>query len=162
MRIKGTLNPFLFYDIPLTDVVGYSLRLAAIPTTPDNVPMIPNPHVADLTINPDPKSPEFGQPSAPLSPTRSWCVVRKDRAQMYPIHVAAVVIYVTEMLDEVKGVAGRVAKGEEVDKEEIAARLLTPKAFSEAFESIRVNCKLEDAERWAVVANPIQANQFGP
>ncbi|KAK4569833.1 hypothetical protein LTR86_002802 [Recurvomyces mirabilis] len=93
--------------------------------------MIPNPHVADLTINPDPKSPEFGQPSAPLSPTGSWYVVRKDRAQMHPVHAAAVIIYITEMLDEVKGVAGRVSKGEEVDKGEIAARLLTPECVRE-------------------------------
>lgn len=118
-------------DSAIAEALGVPLRMFGVP---HGDVTIPNEHAAALAMNPDPDSAFFGQTHSTTTITGSALVLRSDLKKLHMNQVAILIAYVRDEIEEVHQVKDKEAKGEKVDRKEIAGRLLTPAAFSAYFE----------------------------
>lgn len=106
-----------------------------------------------LTLLVDPKDPGFG--FADRTTVGSLLVCRKDGTPFNCQQMDVLQAYSAHRLHEVFDAPQRKERGEVVDAEEIAGRLLTPEAFVEYFEEYKKEMVKTDAS-WAKVKCPVQ------
>ncbi|KAK3638463.1 hypothetical protein LTR56_013103 [Elasticomyces elasticus] len=140
-----------FTDAPITTALGFPLRYAWFPKT--GLPL-PNTTLKLLTLDPNPQSQTFGQPSMPTSPLGGIVVLRGDGKYVQTAQIMALINYLTFKLAELRAVKEREAAGEIVDRQDIANRLLTPAAFAAAFERERQEAAAEGRAGWVGAKNP--------
>ncbi|KAK3641937.1 hypothetical protein LTR56_011039 [Elasticomyces elasticus] len=124
-----------FFELPITDVLGFPLSMAIVPTSG---PRIKNNYSDSFSRDPDPKSPTFGQPLIDPATDEALLFVRRDGRYLKMAQVVAMMFILRASQTELAGVKDREAAGEIVDREEIAARLLTPAFFATLFGRLRV------------------------
>ncbi|KAK4893753.1 Egl nine 1 [Elasticomyces elasticus] len=110
------------------------LKFVELPTTG---PRVPNLYSSYFSMDPDPKSPTFGQPLISPPTDQALLMVRQDGRYLKMAQLVAMMFMVENVLGEVAGVKEREDAGEVVDREEMAARLLTPASFVRVFELLR-------------------------
>ena len=71
--------------------------------------------------------------------------------------VNAVIRYVYDGLKEVREVKKRESKGEAVDRQELAARLLTPSAFKKFFKEMKAAEMVAEPIAWQGVVCPAKS-----
>ncbi|KAK3657541.1 hypothetical protein LTR56_002315 [Elasticomyces elasticus] len=140
----ATAEMLKFVELPITDVLGFPLSMATVPT--------PGPRIRNIfsdcfSRDPDPKSPTFGQPLIDSATDEAVLLVRRDGRYLKMAQVVAMMFMLREAQTEVTGVKDREAAGEVVDREEIAARLLTPASFVRFFGFLKV-AALQNGETW--------------
>ncbi|KAK5709137.1 hypothetical protein LTR17_020071 [Elasticomyces elasticus] len=124
-------NSQVFKELPLSTVLGCPLLVARQPGYGDFISNI----VMDyLSVDPDPKSPTFGQKLFP-SVQGGLLLVRRDGKHMHKLHIVAMVAYAKNLVLELfQKVADREGKGETVDRVKLAEEILTPKGPAIIFE----------------------------
>ncbi|KAK4961060.1 hypothetical protein LTR10_001549 [Elasticomyces elasticus] len=135
-------SSYQFEPLPVTAALGLALAEVGSPTT--SLPGVPNAAFEYFSIIPDPKSPMFGR------------AMIADGRHLHELHLMALLDYLQYDLREVINVKHKERAGEVVDKEEIARRLLTPSAFSAAFEKTRAKEMAQGAKGWEELENPVK------
>ncbi|KAK5706899.1 translational activator for mitochondrial COX1 [Elasticomyces elasticus] len=126
-------NSQVFKELPLTTVLGYPLLVTR---QPEYGNFVPNIFMDYLSVDPDPKSPTFGQKLFP-SVQGGLLLVRRDGKHMHKLHIIAIVAYAKNLVLEIfKRSAGREGKGETVDRVKLAEKFLTPKGPATIFEGL--------------------------
>ncbi|KAK3638447.1 hypothetical protein LTR56_013087 [Elasticomyces elasticus] len=124
-------NSQVFKELPLTSVLGCPLLVSR---QPGYGGFISNIFMDYLSVDPDPKSPTFGQKLFP-SVQGGLLLVRRDGKHIHKLHIVAMVAYAKNLVLELfQKVAEREDKGETVDRVELAKKLLTPKGPATIFE----------------------------
>ncbi|KAK5680937.1 hypothetical protein LTS10_006695 [Elasticomyces elasticus] len=147
-------SSYQFQPLPVTAALGLALAEAGSPTT--SLPGVPNAAFEYFSIDPGPKSPMFGRAMIAPGPPWGLLLVRQDGRHLHELHLMALLDYLQYDLREVINVKHKERAGEVVDKEEIARRLLTPSAFSAAFEKTRTKEIAQGAKGWKELENPVQ------
>ncbi|KAK5705484.1 hypothetical protein LTR97_002602 [Elasticomyces elasticus] len=140
----ATAEILKFIELPITDVLGFPLSMAIVPTSG---PRIKNSYSHSFSRDPDPKSPTFGQPLIDPATDEALLLVRRDGRYLKMAQVLGMTFILRASQTELAGVKDREAAGEVVDREEIAARLLTPAFFATLFGRLRV-WSLQNGETW--------------
>jgi hypothetical protein len=91
----------------------------------------------NLSIDPDPDSSTFGQSILLTRSTGVVAIIRGDGQNLYIAHVEALFMYIEEQLEELGTVRQREAEGEKIDRQELAARLVSKEAFKRFWEAIK-------------------------
>ncbi|KAK4895048.1 hypothetical protein LTR27_006915 [Elasticomyces elasticus] len=141
-----------FTDASITTALGLPLRYAWFPKTGSP---LPNTALKLLTLDPDPQSQTFGQPSMPASPLGGIVLLRADGKYVQTAQIMALINYLTFKLAELRAVKEREAAGKIVDRQDIANRLLTPAAFAAAFERERQEANADGRAGWEGAENPV-------
>ncbi|KAK5730045.1 hypothetical protein LTR17_011449 [Elasticomyces elasticus] len=161
-RFGGTLilaaDHIELIDLPITTALGYPMQMALYPWM--GLPE-PNIYAGGLRIDPDPKSPDFGKAHDAYVPMGGIALVRSDGMHMPCYHVQAMIHYVSFELGEIHQIEQREGRGELVDREELAARLLSPAAFAAGFERIKQKAIADGQADWEGVECPVLAGQEG-
>ncbi|KAK5732561.1 hypothetical protein LTR17_010376 [Elasticomyces elasticus] len=144
-------------EAPISTALGFSLGWSC---TPNVGLQLPNPSLKLLTIDPDPLSSIFGQPSHTSIIIGSMMVIRRDGKYIQVAQVMAFLNYVHAKLGDLRAVEAREAAGETVDRAEIARRLLTPAAFAAAFEREKQEATAEGRAGWELADNPIDIQRL--
>ncbi|KAK5680907.1 hypothetical protein LTS10_006665 [Elasticomyces elasticus] len=143
-------NSQVFKELPLTTVLGYPLLVTR---QPEYGNFVPNVFMDYLSVDPDPKSPTFGQKLFP-SVQGGLLLVRRDGKHMHKLHIVALVAYAKNLVLEIfKGVAEREDKGETVDCVKLAEELLTPKGPATIFEGL---LRVVGNSRWTDLECPFK------
>ncbi|KAK3652441.1 hypothetical protein LTR56_005151 [Elasticomyces elasticus] len=147
-------SSYQFEPLPITAALGLALAEVGSPTT--SLPGVPNAAFECFSIDPDPKSPMFGRAMIAPGPPWGLLLVRQDGRHLHELHLMALLDYLQYDLREVINVKHKERAGEVADKEEIARRLLTPSAFSAAFEKTRTKEIAQGAKGWKELENPVK------
>ncbi|KAK5680922.1 hypothetical protein LTS10_006680 [Elasticomyces elasticus] len=147
-----TNGKFEITEAPISTALGFSLGWS---WTPKVGLKLSNPSLKLLTIDPDPLSPTFGQPSHTSIVLGSMMVIRRDGKYIQVAQVMAFLNYLHAKLGDLRAVKAREAAGETVDRAEIARRLLTPAAFAAAFEREKQEATAEGRAGRELADNPI-------
>ncbi|KAK3652415.1 hypothetical protein LTR56_005125 [Elasticomyces elasticus] len=145
-------NSLVFKELPLTTALGYPLLLATCPGRGDPVLNI---LIGYAGLNPDQKSSKFGQPMLP-DLYGGVILVRRDGRHMHRFHILSLLEYARSGLRELFEVAEREAKGETVDRADIAKRLLTPAAATPTFQSLKQAGTTQGNMTWANMECPFE------
>ncbi|KAK5709121.1 hypothetical protein LTR17_020055 [Elasticomyces elasticus] len=139
-------------DANITTALGFPLRYGGFPKT--GLPL-PNPALKLLTLDPDPQSRTFGQPSEPACRQGGNVLLRADGKYVQTAQIMALINYLTFKLGELRAVQDKEAAGEVVDRQDIVNKLLTPAAFAAAFERERQEAAVEGRAGWEGARNPV-------
>lgn len=92
-------------------------------------------------------------------PTGSALIVRQDGKEIHIGQVSTLVEYLRDGLKEIKDVKKKESKGTVVDREELAAKFLTPVAFRKWFEETKSVQVLADPKVWRDVKCPVDVSK---
>ncbi|KAK4895052.1 hypothetical protein LTR27_006919 [Elasticomyces elasticus] len=137
----------LFAELPVSRALGLPLGIARQPVMGLQVP---NLGAEILSIDPDPKSPTFGQSLPAYLGTGGLIVARCDGKPLHGLHVEALLHYVQNIVwPELYAMKQREKAGEVVDREEVKKQLLTPAAFANGFRTFKEMqmARVDDSER---------------
>ncbi|KAK5706905.1 hypothetical protein LTR97_001897 [Elasticomyces elasticus] len=148
-----SMDPSKFESLPVTHAIGFPLGYSSDLT--GSTGMV-NARVVELFVDIDVASATFGQ--AKKMPIGGACLARPDGRHMKVLHVEAIIEYVQIANQELGRVLERERAGENVDREEMVERLLTPKAFVRAFEKIKYDRVLGGNVYWIVLECPIKVS----
>lgn len=159
MRFKGEplaiipLEQFQRPDwiyITVSEAVGLPLRMLSI-VKYDHSDSLPNALKELFGLDPDPKSPSFGQSHWASTPLANGTVLlmRQDRKLLHDKQVIALIHYLADCNDKLTEMRRKESAGEHVDREDIATRLFNPLEFKKFFEKMKnAGMKEPDSKEW--------------
>jgi hypothetical protein len=153
--IKKALQ-YPFNDLPVSRALGFPLGLMGTHHGDINAP---NEQVKVLGLNPDPNSPYFGQSRWVPAPTGTVVVVRPDLKPIHINQVAALARYCDMVFNEAAELAKKEANGEQADKHELAARVITPQAFKKFFYEMKEKEEATD-NSWKGCECPLEIEEL--
>ncbi|KAK4919516.1 hypothetical protein LTR49_012894 [Elasticomyces elasticus] len=136
IKLGSPSGSYKLQELPITSAFGLPLLMKVIP-----MPGSTGPHVYEkhFSIDPDPRSPTFGEPLLATSTdaaSHAVLLMRKDGGYLQCAQMKAIMFYVGVFLP--KHVFGEIkrrqASGEVSDREALTEQFLTPRTFAFAFE----------------------------
>ncbi|KAK5680936.1 hypothetical protein LTS10_006694 [Elasticomyces elasticus] len=148
-RFGGTLilaaDHIELIDLPITIALGYPMRMALYP----------------WMGLPEPNSYAGGPRIDSRRTLGRHTMLRSDGMHMPCYHVQAMIHYVSFELGDIHQIERREDRGEMVDREELAARLLSPAAFAAGFERIKQQAIADGQADWERIECPVLAGKEG-
>ncbi|KAK4895050.1 Zinc finger MYND domain-containing protein 10 [Elasticomyces elasticus] len=147
-----TRNSDRWVDLPVTNVLGFPLRLMAAPGSHPTT--LKNPEAMRLGTIPFPENPNYGASQFSGEAEGAVMIMRADGQDMHYYQLRAMVFHVMQRLNELPGVKARESKGKVAKREELAGRLLTPVAFRKFWDKLKMSDtekSADDGEIWESV-----------
>ncbi|KAK5713254.1 hypothetical protein LTR15_011617 [Elasticomyces elasticus] len=140
-------------DLPITTALGLPLYMVEYPHA--GLAEV-NIFACLLRTNSNPRASTFAQPRFDIK--GGVLLARCDGKHMPMIHVGALMDYIRSEMTEFFEVFGREAKGEKVDRQDLADRFLSPAAFADAFERMRKKGLAEGQKEWEDIECPVKVS----
>ncbi|KAK5680927.1 hypothetical protein LTS10_006685 [Elasticomyces elasticus] len=144
LRLPPGSHNYPWTDLEMSKVLGFPLRLIGSPLGDTT---LPNEQAELLAIEPDPKSPKFGNSRFDGHARGGIAVVRVDGEELHMNQLDAMIKYITENQKIMK------TTNDLKPKKALAEKLLTPAAFAKAFERIKAKESAESEQARVIWKN---------
>ncbi|KAK5733475.1 hypothetical protein LTR17_009720 [Elasticomyces elasticus] len=158
LKLGSPSASYKFQEMPVTSAFGLPLLMRLLPMPGSSGPHV---HETNFSIDPDPKSPTFGESllTASTAPaTHAILLMRKDGGYLQLHQMTTIVSYLSEFVPKqvFREIKKREAAGRVCDREVLTKQRLTPRTFGIVFNLVKKDAlKQPGKEYWADVECPV-------